>query len=101
MSFLSVLSKIGHAIVSATPYVQAAAPAIEMIPGVGTIFGAVLQGVILVEHAFPQPNLGAQKQAIVAASVAAQFPSGEAVDIKTKIDDTVRLLNELAALETP
>ena len=93
MSFGAVLGKIGHVIVGATQVAQIAAPLIEMVPGVGGLFGIVLNVVVAVEQAIPNSGMGPAKKAAATTLITAAVPTINQDALSKAIDDLVTALN--------
>lgn len=97
MSFLSVLGKIGHVVVAGTAAIAPFAPLIETIPGVGTIFGTVFQGIMIAEQLVSTTASGTQKKQLATAVVNSVHPGLNQDALGQSIDAIVALLNQLAA----
>ncbi len=104
MSFLSVLKKIGHVVAVGAADVAPFAPLIQTIPGVGTIFGTVYQGIMIAEQLLSASNSGAQKKQLATAVVNAVHPGLDQAALGSAIDGLVAALNHLnvtaAAVDT-
>lgn len=98
MSFLSVCERIGHYVVGATPALVALTPEVDLIPGVGTAYGLVLNAILAAEKAFPASGLGAQKKALVTQSIQLAAPGAfDSAKLSDAIDAAVTALKALAA----
>lgn len=95
MSFLSVMGRIGHVVVGATHVAQVAAPALEMVPGVGGLFGIVLNIVVAVEQAMPATGMGPAKKAAATSLITAVAPTIDQVALSIALDNLVTALNSV------
>lgn len=98
MSFLSVLGHIGHIFTATTNAIAPLAPAIETIPGWGSVFGTVFGAIVAVEHLVPQDGAGAAKKAAVTSIVQAAQPGVDTTALSSAIDNFVAALNALQKL---
>lgn len=98
MSFLSILKTIGADIGIGVKAVTPFAPAIETIPGFGSIFGLVFNAVVAVEGLVQTPGTGTLKKSAVTSIVQAAAPSTDPQALSPVIDGIVAALNGLQKL---
>ena len=96
MRWTKIFVDIGHFIVKATPVLQTAAPLVDMIPGVGSIFGLVMSSLMAAEAAFPQSGSGPQKKIVASSLINSMAPGVLQPDsLSLAIDNAVASLNAL------
>lgn len=92
---LSKFKKINAVVAGAAVAVEPFAPMIETVPGFGSAFGAVLQGILIAEQLVTPPASGPQKKVLATAVVNSVQPGLDPTVISNVIDMLVGALNHL------
>lgn len=97
MSFLSVVKKIFSIAEAGAAVVAPFAPAIEAVPGFGSVFGIVFEGILVAEQLVSTSKSGAAKKAVATSVVNAMVPGIDPTGLSNAIDIIVAALNQLHA----
>jgi len=99
-SFLSAVfnkfKKVNAVVAAGAVAVEPFAPVIETIPGFGSAFGAVLQGILIAEQLISPPNSGPAKKAVATAVVNSVQPGLDPTVLSNSIDMLVAMINHLS-----
>lgn len=96
-SFIAVVKKIFAVGEAAATVVAPFAPALEAVPGFGSVFGAVYEGILIAEQVVNTPSSGAAKKVVATAVTNAVSPGLDPTALAAVIDDLVAVLNKLNA----
>lgn len=97
MSFISVVKKIFSIAEAGAAVVAPFAPAIEAVPGFGSVFGIVYEGILVAEQLVATPKSGASKKVVATSVVNALVPGLDQAGLANAIDIIVAALNQLHA----
>lgn len=94
-TFLSAVKKIFHVAEVGAAVVTPFAPQLEAIPGFGSIFGIVYEGILVAEQLVTTPSSGPAKKAVATSITNAMAPGLDPAAISNAIDLIVQALNHL------